>query len=66
MVGADQVAAGNSGITAFDPVTSLLVSYTSQHQKRSQEVDYILMVASSGLKILLERMARFPRPVEFA
>jgi hypothetical protein len=66
MVGADQVAAGNSGITPFDPVTSLPVSYTSQHQRRSREVDYLLMVAGSGLKILLERMEQFPRPVEFA
>jgi hypothetical protein len=66
MVGADQAAAGNSGITPFDPVTSLSVSYTSQHHKGSREVDYLLMVAGSGLKILLERMERFPHPVEFA
>jgi hypothetical protein len=66
MVGADQVAAGNSGIMPFDPVTSLSVSYTSQHHKRSREVDYLLMVAGSRLKILLERMEQFPRPVEFA
>jgi hypothetical protein len=44
MVRADQVAAGNSGITSFDPETSLSVSYTSEHQKRSREVDYLLMV----------------------
>jgi hypothetical protein len=66
MVGADQVAAGNSDITPLDPVTSSSVSYTPQYQRRSREVDYLLMVAGSGLKILLERMGRFPRPVEFA
>jgi hypothetical protein len=47
-------------------MTSLSVSYTSQYQRRSREVEYLLMVAGSGLKILLERMGRFPRPVEFA
>jgi hypothetical protein len=36
-VGADWVVAGNSGITPFDPVTSLSVSYTSQTSKEEVE-----------------------------